>query len=159
MFLLLRNPPALLSLFTMALDVCSLRYQGVALSSSIRRVNSLAIICGPTDANQLNVYSPLAVNTSSMTLHSTHIPQLSSDDNNNFLFPVASPQVSPHHLPGHPEPPECRDGALALLLDDGLRVCRREHAASAGHVPGERPTTGAAALHHHPDTQAAGGAR
>ena len=48
---------------------------------------------------------------------------------------------------------------MEVLLEDGVGVRRREHAAPTGHLLGERPTAGAAALHYRTDTQPAGPAR
>lgn len=45
---------------------------------------------------------------------------------------------------------------MEVLLEDGLRVRRRKHAAPARHLPGERSPAGAAALHYRTDSQPAG---
>lgn len=61
-------------------------------------------------------------------------------------------QVHSHHVPGHSKSPAEGEPA-ALLLGHDVRVRRRQHAAAAGDLLGERPPTGAAAVHHDPEQQ------
>lgn len=63
-----------------------------------------------------------------------------------------SPQVYPHHVPGDSEP-AAEGTPAALLLGYDVRICRCQHAAPPGDLSGERPPTGATALHNDPEEQ------
>ena len=63
-----------------------------------------------------------------------------------------NPQVHPNSVPGDPVS-EAAAAPAALVLGHDVRVRRREHAAPAGDLPGERPSAGAAAVHHDPGEQ------
>lgn len=65
-------------------------------------------------------------------------------------------QVFAHDLLGHSESAERGERQVAVLLEDGVRVCRCEHAAPARHLSGKRSAAGPAALHHRTDSQLTG---
>lgn len=69
---------------------------------------------------------------------------------NSPSFP--SLQVHSHHVPRYTKSPAEGEPAT-LLLGYDVRVCRCQHAATAGDLLRKRPSAGAAALHHDPEQQ------